>query len=628
MDIFLRIVSYVKPFWKHIVITIISIFFFAIMNGLSIYLTMPLLDTLFRQEENSTKTEVQTTESTSSLIPDWINRTIDDISTSFEEYILSGEVDEVLLKISLLIVIAFFLKNVFSFTASYFIAYVEQGMIKDIRDQLYKHLHKLPMSFFKNERTGDLISRVTSDVNIIQASVSSVFLNIFRDPITILVFLGIAFSISWKLSLFSLLVVPFSAAIIGWVGSKLRKQSLLLQQKLGNMTTILQETISGVKIVKAFGMEEYENKRFMTETQNFFRVILKKVRTRNISSPTTEVIAVLLGAVIIYYGGRLVLIEGEIKASEFMVFLFAIFQMMPPMKQMSTLNNKVQESIGAAERVFEVLDTKPNIVNINAPKPLNSFNDELRFEGVTFNYSDSLEKILDKVDLSAKKGEIIAFVGSSGAGKTTLVDLIPRFYDPTEGKILIDGTDIKEVRTEDLRKLMGIVTQETVLFNETVFNNIAYGLSDMSKERVEEVAKIANAHNFILELPNGYDTVVGEQGTKISGGQRQRLSIARALLKNPPIMIFDEATSALDNESEVLVQQAIEHLMKERTTFVIAHRLSTIRNADKIYVLDKGRVVQEGKHDELLLDEDGIYKKLYELQFRSQDELRNGNSVE
>ena len=625
MKIFLRILSYVKPFWKHLTIAIVSIFFFALMNGLSIYLTMPLLDTLFQQGPTEAATKTADTGSTSSLMPDWIHQAVNNISASFQNYILSGDTSDILLKVSLLIVIAFVLKNLFSYISSYFIAYVEQGIIRDIRNDLYQHLHKLPMSFFKNEKTGDLISRITSDVNLIQQSVTSVFLNIFRDPITVIVLFVIAFSISWKLTLFSLLIVPLSIIIIGWIGSLLRKQSYLLQKRLGSITTILHETISGVKIVKAFGAEEYENKRFKDDTQLFFRNVLKKIRIRNISSPTTEIIAVLLGAVIIYYGGRLVLIDHEIKASEFMVFLFSIFQMMPPMKQMSTLNNRIQESIGAGKRVFEILDTKPNIYNVENPKPLDSFEDEIRFENVSFHYSDSPEKILDNVNLVAKKGEIVAFVGSSGAGKTTLVDLIPRFYDPTEGRVLIDGKDLREVRIEDLRKLMGIVTQETVLFNESVYNNIAYGLTNIPKERVIEVAKIANAHNFILELPNGYDTIIGEKGTKISGGQRQRISIARALLKNPPIMIFDEATSALDNESEVLVQEAIEHLMQERTTFVIAHRLSTIRNADKIYVLDKGRIVQEGKHDELLLDEEGIYKKLYELQFRSQATKENKN---
>jgi len=617
MEIFLRIISYVKPFWKHLTGAIVSIFLFALLNGLSIYLTMPLLDTLF--EQNNTELVQKVDGPTdSSFLPTWISDFVDYIKTTFNEFALSGSVEDVLIKISFLIVLAFVLKNIFSYISNYYIAYVEQGVIRNLRNELYQHIHKLPMNFFKNEKTGDLISRFTSDVNIIQQSITAVFLNMFQDPLTILVFFGIAFSISWKLTLFALLIVPFSALIIGFIGSLLRKQSYVLQQKLGTIVNVLHETISGVKIVKAFGMEEYENNRFKSETQKYFKIILKKVRIRNISSPSTEIIAVILGAAMLYYGGRLVLIENEIKASEFMVFLFAIFQMMPPFKNMSQLNNKIQESIGAGMRIFEILNIQPEIKNVENPIPLDSFNSKIKFDNVTFSYSDSPEKILDGATFTASKGEIIAFVGSSGAGKTTLVDLIPRFFDPTDGKILIDGIDIKEVKIEDLRKHMGIVTQETVLFNESVSSNIAYGLANIPEERIIEVAKIANAHKFISDMPHGYDTVIGERGTKLSGGQRQRLSIARALLKNPPIMIFDEATSALDNESEVLVQEAIEHLMKERTTFVIAHRLSTIRNADKIIVMNKGQIVQQGKHDELLNDENGIYKKLYELQFRTQ----------
>jgi subfamily B ATP-binding cassette protein MsbA len=615
LEIFLRILAYVKPFWKHLFVAIANMIMFAILNGLSIYLTIPLLDILFKQTDSNSVKKVAS--SNSSILPDWLNQIVENISNSFQNYVLSGDTKEILLKISIMIVTAFILKNIFNYLLKYFIAYVEQGVIRNLRDELYEHIHKLPMNFFKNEKTGNLISRFTNDVNIIQQSITAVFLNLFEDPITILVFFGIAFSISWKLTVFSLLIVPLSIIVIGFIGSILRKQSYILQKKLGTIVDVLHETISGVKIVKAFGMEEFENKRFRAETQRYFKILLRKIRTSNISSPSTEIIAVILGAVILYYGGSLVLIEGEMKASEFMGFLFAIFQMMPPMKNMSQLNNKIQESIGAGMRIFEILDIQPDIKNIENPVALDSFNSEIKFVDVTFNYSDSPEKIIDQVNFTAKKGEIIAFVGSSGAGKTTLVDLIPRFFDPTGGKILIDGIDIKSVKIEDLRKHMGIVTQETVLFNETVFNNIAYGLPNTPKEKVIEVAKIANAHNFIMELPNGYDTIVGERGAKISGGQRQRLSIARALLKNPPIMIFDEATSALDNESEVLVQEAIEHLMKERTTFVIAHRLSTIRNANEIIVMDKGKIVQKGKHEELLTDENGIYKKLYELQFRT-----------
>ena len=617
MDIFYRILSYAKPFWKHLLASVVSTIFYTAMNGLSIYLTIPLLGTLFNEDNTEVIEKVSSSASTS-ILPDWFINSVDAIKQTFQDYILSGSIDEILLNISILIVLSFIFKNIFSYISSYFIAYVEQGIIRNFRNDLYQHILKLPLSFFKNQKSGDIISRFTNDVGIIQQSITQVFLNVFQEPLTVLVFFGIAFSISWKLTLFSLLIVPFSILIIASIGGLLRRMSYRLQQKLGTIVEILHETLAGMKIVKAFGMEEFEKKRFGDENQNLFKLIIKLIRVRNISSPSTEIIAVMLGAAIIYFGGQLVLVEHEIKASEFMAFLFAIFQMMPSLKKMSQVNNKIQESIGAGMRVFEILDTEPSIVDSEKPKDFDTFKNEIKFENVTFTYSDSEEKVLDGVNFTANNGEIIAFVGSSGAGKTTLADLIPRFFDPTGGKILMDGINIKDISVKDLRRQMGIVTQETILFNETVFNNIAYGLKDTPLDKVVEVAKIANAHEFIENMEKGYNTIVGEKGTKISGGQRQRLSIARALLKNPPIMIFDEATSALDNESEVLVQEAIEHLMKERTTFVIAHRLSTIRNADKIIVMDKGKIVQQGKHDDLLLNEDGVYKKLYELQFRTQ----------
>lgn len=618
MNTYKRILTYIIPLWKHLIVAIICTFLFSVLHGASVYLSIPLLDTLFLQSEtevNNINVENSSADE-SSILPDWIIKTTDSISDSFHNYIFTGETSEVLFKISFLMLVAFLGKSIFGYLQAYFLAYVQQGIIKSIRDEAYIHLHKLPMSFFKNERTGDLISRITNDVNVVQASVAAVFLSLFREPVTLLVFMVIAISISWKLFLFSLIILPVSIIIIGWIGSVVRKQSLILQKRMGNITTLLQETISGVKIVKAFGMENYENKKFMDETGLFFKTVLKKVRIQNISSPATEFIAIIVGVIIIYYGGILVLDEKSIKASEFLGFLFAVFQMIPPMKKMATINNKIQTSIAAADRVFEVLDVEPAIKNISNPISKSSFEDKIVFRNVSFSYDDSDESVLKNVSITAKKGEIIALVGSSGAGKTTFVDLIPRFYDPISGSISVDGIDTKNILIDDLRKLMGIVTQETILFNESIRNNIAYGLVNFPLEKIIEVAKIANAHKFIMELPNGYDTIIGEQGTKLSGGQRQRLSISRALLKNPPIMIFDEATSALDNESEMLVQQAIERLMNERTTFVIAHRLSTIRNADKILVLDKGEIVQQGKHEELLKDENGIYNKLYELQFR------------
>lgn len=615
MKTYRRILVYVKKYWKSLSVSVICTILYALLNGASIYLTIPLLSALF-QEDSTPAGGVAGSGAAEAVTPGFIENFLNSIEKGFQDYVFAGDTSEILIKICILILFAFMGKNIFGYMQAYFLAHVEQGVIKDLRNDSYKHLHKLPMSYFKNERTGNLISRITNDVNVVQNSVSAVFLNMVREPISIVVFLGIALSISWKLTLFSFVILPFSLGIIAWIGLILRKQSTILQAKMADITTVLHETISGVKIVKAFGMEDYENKKFMRETNAFFRLILKMVRIRNAASPITEFLSVTVGVVIVYYGGHLVLVEQSIKASEFLGFLFAIFQMMPPIKELSSVNNRIQEASAAADRVFEILDTEPNIKDITTPVHKNSFEQNIVFENVSFHYDDGDDLVLDNVSFTAKKGEIIALVGSSGAGKTTLVDLIPRFFDPSSGIIKIDDIDIKNVSMKDLRALMGIVTQETVLFNESAKHNIAYGLNDYPLDKVIEAAKAANAHRFIETLPHGYDTIIGERGTKLSGGQRQRISIARAILKNPPIMILDEATSALDNESEVLVQEAIETLMKERTTFVIAHRLSTIRNADKILVMDKGRIVQTGKHDELILDNEGIYKKLYELQFR------------
>ncbi|MFC2135578.1 ABC transporter ATP-binding protein [Bacteroidota bacterium] len=634
MKTYRRILGFVKPYWKHLSISMICTILYAFLSGASIYLTIPLLDTLFKEtnlEENK-KTEINITNQSSlevdSLINhptnnsknqniiEWFESIIDEIVAAFNNFIFSGDRVESLVKICILILFAFLGKNMFGYMQAYFLAYVEQGVIMDLRNQAYKHLHKLPMSFFKGEKTGNLISKVTNDVNVVQSSVSAVFLNLVREPFTIAVFLGIAFSISWELTLFSIGVLPFSLIIISYIGLKLRKHSTLLQEKMADITTVLHETITGVKIVKAFSMEEYENNKFVSQTLKFFKLILRMVRIRNSAAPITEFLSVIVGVIIVFYGGKLVLVDQSIKASEFLGFLFAIFQLMTPVKNLSSVNNRIQEATAAGKRVFDILDTEPQIKDVDNPIPFKEFRENICFDKVSFHYDDSPELILKNLSFCIKKGEIIAIVGSSGAGKTTLVDLIPRFFDPTEGKILFDDIDIKQISIADLRKLMGIVTQETVLFNESVKSNIAYGLEDCPMEKIIEAARIANAHNFIQELPNGYDTLIGERGTKLSGGQRQRISIARALLKNPPIMIFDEATSALDNESEVLVQEAIERLMRERTTFVIAHRLSTIRNANRILVLDNGQLVQDGKHNELLKESDGIYKKLYELQFR------------
>ena len=616
MKTYYRVLSYVKPYWKHLSISVFCSIMYAVLSGATIYLTIPLLESLFQEGSKDAGGITEKIQTSGGGNFSWFTDIIAGIKETFTDFMFSGTSAEILLKICVMILIAFLGKNIFGFFQSYFLAYVEQGVIKDLRNSAYKHLHKLPMSFFKNEKTGNLISRIMNDVTVVQSSVSAVFLNMIREPITITVLLIIAFSISAELTLFSLTVLPFSLLIIGWIGLKLKKQSAILQEKMSDITTVLHETISGVKIVKAFGMEKYENKKFNTHTYNFFRLILRMTRVRNSAAPLTEFLSVIVGVVVIYYGGQMVLEEGSITASEFLGFLFAIFQLMPPIKELSGVNNRIQEASAAAERVFEILDIEPSIKNVEKPIVIDDFKETFEFNNVSYQYEDSEELVLKNISFTAKKGQIIALVGSSGAGKTTLVDLIPRFYDPVKGSVLVDGNDIRYVTFESLRKLMGIVTQETVLFNESVRNNIAYGLDEFPESEIIRAAKAANAHDFIMELSKGYDTIIGERGTKLSGGQRQRISIARALLKNPPIMIFDEATSALDNESEVLVQEAIERLMSERTTFVIAHRLSTIRNADRILVLDRGEIVQDGKHEELLKDASGVYKKLYELQFR------------
>jgi subfamily B ATP-binding cassette protein MsbA len=606
---FLRVLKYVRPYWKQLALSVFFTILFSIFSGVSIYLAIPLLETLFSQDYISALNKLG---SSSGFLSDLKNT----FFSFLLRYVFSGTHSEALIKICLVIVVAFFFKNISGYLQAYFMAYVEQGLVKDIRNEVYRHLHTLSLGYFTSERTGNLISRITNDVNIINTGISATFLNLVREPLLIVVFLMIAISINWRLTLISLLVLPFALYFISKLGLRLHKESRISQERMADITSVLQETISGVKVVKAFGMEEFENKKFQTQTWRYFKSLLKITRIRNLASPITEFLSVVAGVVIIWYGGMQVLELGTMRASEFLTFLIAIFQIMPPVKELTSVNNRIQESTSAAKRVFEILDIEPDIKEAPNAIELKEFKDEIVFENVWFSYNGTKngDFILKGINLKVKKGEILAIVGPSGAGKSTLVDLIPRFYDPTEGRILIDGIDLRMIKIKSLRDKIGIVTQETILFNDTIRNNIAYGLEDCPIDKIIEAAKAANAHDFIMQLPNGYDTVIGERGMKLSGGQRQRISIARALLKNPPILILDEATSNLDAESEILVQEAIERLMQNRTVFVIAHRLSTIRNADRIIVIDNGRIVQEGKHEELI-HQDGLYKKLYEMQF-------------
>ncbi len=620
MKTYFRILTYVKKYAKYLAASILFTIIFSLMSGASVYLSIPLLSTLFQERTETTAVVQQTPQQMipggESVVPSGVAQYWTHFKEQIHDYIFTGTQQDILIKIVVLILLAFLIKNISGYLQSYFLAYVEQAVIRDLRNQIFAHIHRLPMTFFKHERTGNIISRITNDTVIIQQSISAVFLNLIREPITIIVFIGIAVSISFKLTLFSFIILPFSVGIIAYIGGILRKQSSILQSKMADITSIIHETVTGIKIVKAFGMEKFEENRFKKETEKFFRTILKMVRVRNAASPLTEFLTVGVGTAIIYYGGQLVLVDRSLTASEFMGFLFAIFQIIQPIKELSSVNNRIQESSAAADRVFEIIDIEPDIKDAPDAVEKNNFEKEITLDHVWFKYDDGDDFVLKDINFKVNKGEIVAVVGSSGGGKTTLVDLIPRFFDVTKGAILLDDLNIKKIKTESIKKLIGIVTQETILFNDSIRNNIAYGLTGIPDERIIEVAKAANALDFINELPHGLDTVIGERGVRLSGGQRQRISIARALLKNPPIMIFDEATSSLDNESEVLVQAAIERLMEQRTVIVIAHRLSTIRNSNKIVVLDGGEVVQMGTHDELVADKNGIYKKLYDLQFR------------
>ena len=612
MSVFRRVITYMRPYRKRLVLSVLCSIIYSVFSGVSIYLIIPLLETLFGGSSPGPTVVVP---GSPSLVPGWLVEMKARVSQAIQGAIFNGNPHDSLFRICAVIVLAFLIKNLFGYLQSNLMTSIEQGLVRDLRNTLYRHIHELPLAYFSNERTGNLISRITNDVTVVNSGISATFYTLIKEPLLVLVYLTIALALSWKLTLISFVVFPLALMVIALVGRRVHSESRLAQERIADVTSVLHETISGVKVVKAFGMEEFENKKFSRENAGYFRTILKINKIRNIASPTTEFLSAVAGGIVIWYGGLLVLDHAEMSASEFLGFLFAIFQLMPPIKELSSVNNRVQEATAAGRRIFEILDTEPNIRNVPDPVRVRDFTSSIEFNNVSFQYNPG-DIVLADINLRIDKGEVVAIVGPSGSGKSTLVDLIPRFYDPTTGTITIDGVDLLVVELKSLREKIGIVTQETILFNDTVRNNIAYGLEDCPIEKVMEAARAANAHTFIKEMPNGYESVIGERGVKLSGGERQRLALARAILKNPPILILDEATSALDTESEILVQEAIEHLMEGRTSIVIAHRLSTVQHADRIFVLEAGRIVEVGKHDQLLLNSNGLYRKLYELQFR------------
>ncbi len=516
----------------------------------------------------------------------------------------------------IVIFLAFLLKNIFSFIEFYVMTYIEQSVVRDLREQVYEKTIYQSLGFFHKHKTGDLISNITNDINSVNVAVNRSFTKIIRDPILIIVYVTILFNISWQLTLVAIIVLPLTTFIVRKIGNSLRRRSIRVQEKIADITSVLQETISGIKVVKAFAMENYENTKFRERTRDHFRAVIRQIRTLRLANPISETVGIAVMVGVILYGGVLVLEGNTLHAEDFMRFLFILFAILDPLKSLTEVNNNVQIALASGKRIFDLIDEPIRVVEKTNAVEIKEFKSVINYENVSFRYNPDSELVLKNIKLEVKKNQKVALVGSSGSGKTTLLNLLPRFYDVESGSIKIDGTDIREFSLSSLRNLMGIVTQEVILFNDTVKNNIAYGVENFSQEQIEEAAAQANASQFIKELPKGFDTIIGERGMFLSGGQRQRISIARAILKNPPILIFDEATSSLDSESEQLIQEAIENLVKDRTVLVIAHRLSSILNSDKIVLLENGEIVDEGVNSELL-KRSGRYRQLYELQFNN-----------
>ena len=593
--------------WPYILLSSLSALLFVLLNGISIWLTATLINNILLDFDSILKSQAEWA-AKEYLTPNealkyWTNLAI-----------LRETPSDSLKVLCLTILSVFFIKNIFLYLKNILLYIVQLKIVKDIRDRLYVHIQGLSLGYFHKEKTGSITSTIINDVEQLQSSLSIAFQKLFVEPINILIFLSLLFIISWKLALIAIIIIPLAGIAIIAIGKSIRRKSRRTQKKISHIMQILSETLSSIRIVKAFVNEKEEIRKFSVETTNYLNLHLKRARLDLIAAPITESFGVIIGVILLWYGGTEVILQKGLIPEDFIRFILILFSILGPIKQMGNVNIKIQAGAASAERIFTLLDTKPQVVEIKNPTNLGEFKDSLEYKNVCFEYQKGEEQVLDSVSFKINKGEVAALVGPSGSGKSTIADLIPRFYDVSSGEIIIDGNDLKNLSLSSLRGNMGIVTQEVILFNDTIKNNISYAQPEKSMDQIKDAAKAANALEFIENTPDGFETVVGERGVKLSGGQKQRIAIARALLKNPSILILDEATSALDTESEKKVQSAIESLMKDRTALVIAHRLSTVQKADKIIVIDKGKVVEIGSH-ETLFEKNGIYKRLYDLQF-------------
>ncbi len=576
MATYLRLLAYIKPYYFRLAVAIVCIIMAA---GANLYVPWILKDVIDKVLVSKDMTKLNT--------------------------------------IALCIIVVFFLRGIFFYGQTYLMSYIGQKVIIDLREKLYRHLQSLSLSFYEQRQTGELMSYVTNDVAAVQAGIVDNMIELVTEGSILIGSLVFMFYLDWKLSLLTLITLPLIAQAIKVFGGKLRNSSRKVQERAADITSVLQESISAIRVIKSFAREDLAISRFNMENYHNFRANMKNSQIMATLTPVIEFLAAIGVTIIIWYGGKEV-IENRLTTGEMIAFLTYVVNLSNPIKRLSRVYGNIQRALAAADRVFSVLDTKPEIEDAPNASVLPSAVGEVTFHALTFAYQTG-EAALRELNLTAQAGQMVAIVGPSGAGKTTLVNLIPRFYDPTAGRITIDGTDIRTVTLASLREQIGIVPQETVLFNGTVYENILYGRLDAQEEEVIAAAKAANAHEFIREMTEGYQTQIGERGSKLSGGQRQRISIARAILKNPRILILDEATSALDTESEKLVQEALDKLMVGRTSFVIAHRLSTVQRADQIVVMEKGRLVEKGTHKELLAA-GGVYTNLHQVQFKAQSE--------